>query len=61
MWLTMHTHAQNPASGLVPMLRDNKVDDLKRMYGLFRPAGKLELLSTGLAAYVPRAGWSYVN
>ena len=42
-------------SGLVPMLRDNKVEDLQRMYRLFASPGKLELVWQGMAAYVQHA------
>ena len=43
-------------SGLVPMLRDNKVEDLQRMYDLFSGPEKLDIVSKGMAKYVGRWG-----
>ena len=39
-------------SGLVPMLRDNKLDDLNRMYRLFHAPEHVELVKTSMAQYV---------
>lgn len=38
-------------SGLVPMLRDNKLDDLNRMYRLFHAPEHVELVKTSMAQY----------
>lgn len=59
------THAQTLVemsnSGLVAMLRDNKVDDLNRMYRLFAGPGKLDLLWRTMAAHVVQEGEALVK
>ena len=49
-------------SGLIPMLRDDKVEDLSRMYNLFQKVeAGLPLMRTVLSEYVKETGTAIVN
>lgn len=53
-------HMEN--SGLIPMLRDDKVDDLSRMYNLFQKVeAGLPLMRSVLSDYVKETGTAIVN
>lgn len=61
--ITNHTRTliEMEGSGLIPMLRDDKVDDLARMYNLFSKVKCLDLIKTDLAAYVRQCGKAIVS
>lgn len=49
-------------SGLVPMLRDDKVEDLSRMYNLFQKVeGGLDLMRSVLGDFVKESGIAVVK
>lgn len=52
----LQTIVDMPGSGLVTMLDDNRIEDLERLYRLFRRADGLQVLKLGLKAYVSTKG-----
>uniref|UniRef100_A0A7S4HWF0 Cullin family profile domain-containing protein n=1 Tax=Vannella robusta TaxID=1487602 RepID=A0A7S4HWF0_9EUKA len=58
----MHTLVHMENSGLVPMLRDDKVEDLSRMYNLFQKVdGGLELMRNVIGDFVKDTGIAIVR
>ncbi len=60
------THAKTivdmDGSGMVPMMRDDKLDDLRRMYALFsRVPPCLDLLRDGMAKYLMQCGQDIID
>eukprot|EP01094_Clydonella_sp_ATCC50884_P028172 TRINITY_DN8371_c0_g1_i2.p1 TRINITY_DN8371_c0_g1~~TRINITY_DN8371_c0_g1_i2.p1 ORF type:complete len:738 (+),score=239.95 TRINITY_DN8371_c0_g1_i2:74-2287(+) len=57
----VRTLIEMEGSGLLPMLRDDQVEDLSRMYNLFSKVRCLEAIKTEMSQYVRQCGKAIVN